>query len=60
MLFRSVQRTIRKQVPRSQVKKNNQTLPQTGAHKDMLAIISGAFAVGIGLFGLSTNRKKKK
>ncbi len=40
--------------------RNDHTLPQTGAHKEMLAIVSGALAIGIGLLGLSSNRKKKK
>lgn len=59
----TAQKMVRKQVSRTrnQVNKNNDhTLPQTGTHKDMLAIVSGALAVGIGLLGLSLDRKKKK
>ncbi len=57
----TVQRNVGKQVQRTHInKKNDQILPQTGTHKDMLAIISGALAAGIGLLGLGFDRKKKK
>ncbi len=57
----TVQRNVGKQVQRTRInKKNDQILPQTGTHKDMLAIISGALAAGIGLLGLGFDRKKKK
>ncbi|WP_289704731.1 LPXTG cell wall anchor domain-containing protein, partial [Lactobacillus taiwanensis] len=57
----TVQRNVGKQVQRTHInKKNDQILPQTGTHKDMLAILSGALAAGIGLLGLGFDRKKKK
>ncbi|WP_269140378.1 mucin-binding protein [Lactobacillus johnsonii] len=62
-IVNTVQKKVGKQASRNRAqvnKKNDHTLPQTGAHKDMLAIISGALAVGIGLLELSLDRKKKK
>ena len=39
---------------------NAHTLPQTGSRKDSFAVIAGVLAVGLGLFGLSTRRKKRR